>query len=101
MQAEHGEGMWVDRDEIVSITELVALCGLSEEEVRELVDYGALVPVDAAQWTFTAECVVTLRKASRLKEGLELDTHALALALTLLERIGALEAQLASARARK
>jgi chaperone modulatory protein CbpM len=99
MQAEQGEGMWVDRDEIVSITELVALCGLSEGEVRELVDYGALVPVDAAQWTFTAECVVTLRKASRLKEGLELDTHALALTLTLLERIGALEAQLAAARA--
>jgi len=99
MQAEHGEGVWVDRHEVVSITELVELCGLSEGEVRELVDYGALVPVDAAQWTFTAECVVTLRKASRLKEGLELDTHALALTLTLLERIGALEAQLAAARA--
>jgi chaperone modulatory protein CbpM len=99
MQAEHGEGVWVDRHAVVSITELVELCGLSEEEVRELVDYGALAPVDAAQWTFTAECVVTLRKASRLKEGLELDTHALALTLTLLERIGELEAQLAAARA--
>jgi chaperone modulatory protein CbpM len=100
MISETGEGMWLDRHEVVTIADLSAHSGFTEDEVRELVDYGALAPVDAEQWTFTAECMVILRKASRLKGDFELDTHALALTLTLLERIGALETQLAELRAR-
>jgi chaperone modulatory protein CbpM len=100
MNPEHGEGVWLEGHELVSIAELVAHCGLSEGEVRELVDYGALEPVDAVQWTFKAECMVVLRRASRLKGDLELDTPALALTLSLLEQISALEGQLAKIRAR-
>ena len=99
MNPESNEAMWLDRHEIVSITELAYHTGLTVDDVRELVDYGALSPVDAGQWTFTAECIVTLRHASRLKGDLELDIHALALTLRLLEQIGALEAQLAQMRA--
>jgi len=99
MHPEHGEGVWLETHELVSISELVAHSGFSEGEVRELVDYGALEPVDAVQWTFKAECVLVLRRASRLKGDLELDTPALALTLSLLEQIHALEGELAKMRA--
>jgi len=101
MPADPVEGAWVDRLEIVSITELVSLSGLTEADVRELVDYGVLAPADPAQWTFSVECVTQLRRASRLKADLDLDTQALALALQLFERIGELESELARLRARR
>lgn len=93
--------LWLDESQTVSIDELIAISSLSIREVIELVDAGALVPTDAgaAAWTFHAGYVVTLRKASRLRDDLELDIHALALALTLLEQIRALEAELSHLRA--
>ena len=100
MQTEIHDALWLDQSQRVSISDLVDLSGLSESEVHELVDSGALAPVDAAiPWSFSAECVVTVRTASRLRNELELDSHALALALTLLEQIRALETELAQLRA--
>ena len=75
--------------------------GLSEAELRELVDYGALAPIDpqAAQWTFSGDIVVTVQAAGRLRADLELALQALALALTLIRRIRELEVQLGDLRA--
>ena len=72
------------------------LSGLEEARLRELVDYGAVAPVDpgAASWTFSAECVVTARTACRLVNDFELESHGLALVLTLLERIRELQTEL-------
>ena len=93
--------LWLDESQTVSIDELIALSSLSTSDVIELVDAGALVPTDAGAttWTFHAGYVVTLRKASRLRDDLELDIHALALALTLLEQIRVLETELSQLRA--
>lgn len=100
MQTEFDNALWLDHSQRVSISDLVDLSGLSESEVHELVDSGALVPVNAAiPWSFSAQCVVTVRTASRLRNELELDSHALVLALTLLEQIHALETELAQLRA--
>ena len=103
MQAETHESIWLDRSQVVSIHELVNVSGLSEDEVHELVDGGALVPInpDAGAWTFSADCVVTVRKASRLRDDLELDAHAMVLALTLLEQIRSLESELSQLRAQR
>jgi chaperone modulatory protein CbpM len=101
MQAESHDVLWLDQWQSVSISELAVCSGLSEAELHELVDYGALAPTNPQelQWTFTADCVFRIRKASRLRDDLELDTHALALAILLLDRIDALEAQLSEVRA--
>lgn len=103
MQAETHESIWLDCSQVVSIHELVSVSGLSEEEVHELVDGGALVPInpDAGAWTFSADCVVTVRKASRLRDDLELDPHAMVLTLTLLEQIRSLESALSLLRAQR
>lgn len=103
MQVENYNVLWLDQSQFISIDELVDVSGLRESEVIELVDIGALVPVNyqAIPWTFSADCVLTVRKANRLRNDLELDTHAVALALTLLEQIRSLEAELSQLRAQR
>lgn len=103
MQIESHNVLWLDATQAVSIDDLVELSGLMEEDVRELVFAGALVPSDytALPWTFSGDCVLTVRKASRLRDDLELDIHALALTLRLLEQVRALEAEVARLRAQR
>lgn len=101
MKLEQADAMWLDAHCECSLAELVRLSGLSEADLRELVDYGALAPNDPqdTEWTFSGEVVVTLRAAGRLRDDLELDTQTLALTLTLIKRIRELEAQLGDLRA--
>ena len=89
------EFMWVNEYREVSIVEVSRFCGLTEAEIAELVDYGALIPREptAAELRFSAECLDRLRRASRLCHDLELETPAMALVLSFLERIDTLEAE--------
>lgn len=101
MQPEPTDAVWLDQRLEFSFAELVQCSGLSEGELRELVDYGALTPTDpqGAEWTFGADIVVTMRAAGRLRDDLELDPQALALVLTLMGRIRDLETQVCALRA--
>lgn len=103
MHIESHNVLWLDATQPVSISDLVALSGLIEAEVCELVFSGALVPSNYPEvpWIFSADCVVTVRKASRLRDDLELDSHALALTLQLLEQVRSLEAELSKLRAQQ
>jgi chaperone modulatory protein CbpM len=103
MGAERSELEWLDADCEVSFVELVQLSGLTENELRELVEYGALAPkrTEAAQWIFSGACVVTVRAAQRLRRDFELDLNALSVAMGLLERIHALEAELRALHAQR
>lgn len=102
MALEPAEAVWLTEDHTFSITELADLSGLSETELRELVDYGAITPVDpgSPQWMFTAKCLTTVRVACRVRVGFDLEPHGVALVISLLERIKDLEAQLSELRAR-
>jgi hypothetical protein len=84
----------------ISISELAVHSGLSEEMLRELVEYGALAPLDvsASSWTFAVECASPCRIAARLGRDLELDAATLALAFGFLARIDRLEREAASLR---
>ena len=103
MQIESHNILWLDATQTVSINDLVELSGLIEQEVCELVLAGALVPSNFPQlpWTFSGDCVLTVRKASRLRDDLELDIHALALTLQLLEQVRSLEAEISKLRAQQ
>jgi len=111
MTAEFAEAQWLCEQSEISVEQLAELSGLPAELLRELVDYGALVPLDApagagnarpesasaaaqAHWSFAADCVMAVRAARRLRDDFDLDANALAVALTLIERIQALEARL-------
>ena len=86
----------------VTWTQLVHTSGLTEEELNELVRYGALVPRDPAapSLTFESRWLVVARTASRLRREFDLDPHGVSVVLSFVERIEALEAELRAMRAR-
>ena len=100
MQPESHEVIWLEQWQRLSISELALYSGMSEIDLHELVDYGVLTPSNPLelQWAFSADCVVRVRKAGRLRDELELDTHAMALAIMLLDRIDELETQMTAMR---
>ncbi|HEX2830400.1 MAG TPA: chaperone modulator CbpM [Burkholderiales bacterium] len=102
MTVEITETLWLDERGSVTLIELSQCSGLSESELRELVEIGAFEPLDAdaPQWSFGAQCIVAARTACRLRDDFELNTPGLALALSLLERVEELESELQRMRAR-
>ena len=101
MQIKPVEAVWLAEDNEFSFPELVELSGLSEAELHELVDYGAITPVDpdSPQWVFKGRCLITVRAAYRLRVSFDLDPHGIALVVSLLDRIHGLEEELGSLRA--
>ncbi|HUQ11007.1 MAG TPA: chaperone modulator CbpM [Steroidobacteraceae bacterium] len=95
------EVLWLDEHRVVSLTELVEVSGLPENELLELVNTGALPARDAPDGglAFSARVVTMARTASRLRDDFELDTRGLAVALRLLERVRDLEGEIARLRA--
>ena len=102
MQIEETEGLWLHEHYEFSLGELAELSGLPEAELREWVDEGVLLPSDpsAAEWSFGADRLVTVRLACRLRRDFELEPHGVALLVTLLERVHALEAEVSDLRAK-
>jgi hypothetical protein len=102
VRREHADALRLDEPDVVSLMDLVEASGLAEDLLRELVAYGALVPIDAAapQWRFTAHHVVVVRTGYRLQHDFELVANSLAVVLGYAVRIERLEAQLCALRAR-
>lgn len=102
MNIQVSEAVWLDESGVCSIEHLAQISGLTLDEVRDLVDNGVIRPVDecADPPVFHLRCIVTVNTARRLRDDFELDRRGLSVALTLLQRIRALEAELAAVRAR-
>lgn len=101
MNIETCEALRIDERGEVSWTQLIELSGLTDAELHELVDDGALVPVSpqSARLTFQARSVVVARTAGRLRRELDLDAHALAVVMRFFARVEELEAELRALRA--
>jgi chaperone modulatory protein CbpM len=93
--------VWLDERRVISLAELVQVSGLSERELLELVSAGAIPTREPGgpAYLFSASVVTVARTACRLRDDFELDTHALGLALKLLERVEDLETEIARLRA--
>lgn len=104
MKVELTEAVWLEERGALTLVELAECSGLSEPELRDLVDLGALAPLDpgaeAKVWSFAPHCIVAARTACRLRNDFELDSDGLALVLSLLERVGELESELQRLQAR-
>jgi hypothetical protein len=101
VKVEQAEAVWLTEDNEFSLAELAELSGLTEADLRELVEFGAVTPIDpdSSQWVFTGKCLLTIRTACRLRVSFDLEPHGVALIVSLLDRIHGLEAQLGSLRA--
>ncbi|HZI84725.1 MAG TPA: chaperone modulator CbpM [Casimicrobiaceae bacterium] len=102
MRVELGELTWLDEHGELTLAELSEVSGLSEAELTELEDCGAIAPVDpaAATRTFHAQCIVVARTALRLRHDFELDDRGLTVALALIDRVRELESELRALQAR-
>jgi len=101
MNIELCEALHMDEHGVVSFAQLIEYSGLPEGEVRELVAYGALSPLDpaAASWTFAVSALGVARAAERLRHDFELDANAVSLLLSYAKRIQELEEELRALRA--
>jgi chaperone modulatory protein CbpM len=101
MTQQQRDWYWLDAGEAIGMTELAQACGVTIGELQELVEYGAVHPAvaDDEQQLFTADCVMPLRTAFRLRRDYDLDLFTVALLLEQLQRIDDLERQLGSLRA--
>ncbi len=101
MNAQVVEVGWLDARETLTMAELCRACGLSAAELDELVEYGVLTPLPQrpSERVFSADCVVPLRTAGRLKQDFDLDLFAISILLGYLNRIDELEREVKSLRA--
>lgn len=95
------EFLWLDTQETVALSELSRACGLSTDELDELIGYGALTPLKAgaAPPLFGADRVPPLREACRLRQDFDLDLFAVAIMIGYLDRIAQLEREVGALRA--
>ena len=91
---------WVrlDASETVTMAELCHTCGMTVTELEELIEFGALVPLETPVEgpVFSAEWVVPLRGAARLRSDFDLDVFTVGLLLGHLQRIDELEKRVRS-----
>ena len=101
MNIETTEALRMDELGEITFAQLIEYSGMTDADLRELVDYGALVPVDPAtsSWIFRADTLTIARNAGRLRREFDLDPHGIAVLLGFIERIEELEAELRALRA--
>ena len=92
------EVTWLDASETVNLVDLSHISGMSASELGELVEYGALSPLEsnAQGCIFSAVCIVPLRTVCKLRLDFDLDVFTVAVLMGYLERIDALELQVRS-----
>ena len=95
MAIETVEAHWIEARGDYSAHDLAELSGLPLELIDTLMAHGAL----PAAPTHAAESVVLVRRARRLRDDFELDANGLAVVLSLLRRMRALEQEVDALRA--
>lgn len=85
-----------DNESPVRLEELLSASGLAQEEVIELVQFGVFQVAGDSEttWTFHTRTLTLACRAARLRDDFGLNVSGMALALTYLERIEALEGRL-------
>jgi len=99
---EYCDALWPDERQSMPLRALAELSGLSEDELKQLVDCGALGPSaeGSEQRMFSVHSITIARTARRLRDDFELEPHGVAVLLAYLDRIRELESQLRALQAR-
>lgn len=102
MTVEYCDALWPDERQTIPLRSVAEVSGLSEGELLQLIDCGALAPFSetSGQVMFSIQSIAVARTARRLRDDFELDPHGVAVLLAYLDRIRELEAQLRALQAR-
>lgn len=93
------EGILINENTEITITELCEACECQEEWIIELVSEGVIDPIndrDENHWRFSGNCVSKAHAALRLKRDLGVNLAGVALALDLIDEIEKLKRRLKS-----
>jgi chaperone modulatory protein CbpM len=104
MFVNNGTSTWVQAEVLenevqFTLTQLSRACGVEDAEIILLVDEGVVVTSDPSHLFFNSQALARARIALRLLHDLELNAHAAALVMDLLDEIDALREELAHLRA--
>jgi chaperone modulatory protein CbpM len=102
MSTPLSESVWLNDVDVCHVEYLAEASGLSIDEIEDLIDTGVIKPAETGTPTrmFQLRYVVTVKTARRLRDDFELDRRGLALALSLLQRIDELQAEIHATKAR-
>jgi hypothetical protein len=101
MDADTYEARFLEDFAALSVVEICEASGLTEDELRELVDEGVLAPQRPGELVFAAHALVIAREAHRVRREFALDdVHSVCIVLRLFERVQSLERELSTLRAR-
>lgn len=100
-----GTSTWMQAEVVESqvhftLTQLSRACGVEDVEITVLVDEGVVNPSDSNRMFFDAGALSRARIALRLLNDLELNAHAAALVMDLLDEIDEMRGELTHLRAR-
>jgi len=86
----------------IGIVDLAQACGMNRQELEELIEYRALLPLTLppSEPVFAIEWVQPLRTASKLRRDYDLDLFVVVIVVDYLRRIDELELKLQSLQAR-
>jgi chaperone modulatory protein CbpM len=94
------DGFNLDAGTTITLSELAECCGMSISELDELMDYNALMPLTSTpERAFSAQWVVPLRTAARMRLDFDLDLFTVAILLDQLVQIERLEREVQSLQA--
>ncbi len=100
---QHNTPDWIclDTEGTLTLSELSEVCGLSADELVELLDYGALPPsvTQPQVAAFSTTWVSPLRAAVKLRRDYDLELFTVAILVGYLSRIEALERELKAVQA--
>ena len=84
-----------DGQESVDLAELANAASMSLDDLRELMEYGALRPLATmrAEPVFSVACMAPLRTAGKLRRDYDLDLFVVVIVMDYLSRIEHLESQ--------
>lgn len=92
-------GVIVDELAPMSFASVCHCCHISSKELKELVRYGIVEPLNSAdsysQWQFPSSSILRVQTANRLQRDLGVNAAGAALALELLDEVKALRRLLA------
>lgn len=101
MESRILDAVWLNESGRCTMVHLAEVSGLDSAELQMLIDSGTLEPLPQSGDTpsFASAAMQAARTARRLRDDFELNPSGLALAMRLLERVDALEREVARLRA--
>lgn len=102
MNALRTEAALPELGDTVGFADLALACAMSVDELHELIEFGALLPLESAnpEPVFAIACMEPLRTACQLRRDYDLDLFVVVLVLDYLRRIDHLESQLRTLQAK-